>query len=221
MLAPCPYLDHHNEQKIFTEINPDITPEEFHLLTASGFRRNNNILYKQSCPNCQKCVSVRIPVASFRPNKSERRVLKKNDMIEISDNTSIHKEEYQLFIRYQKNRHQESEMLSMQFEDYKTMINTNTVQSNQLKIKQNDKTIGIMLYDETLDAYSAVYSFYDPDLEKQSLGKFLILKLIEKAQENNKRFIYLGYWIKECQKMSYKSLFSPLEKLTQSGWEPF
>ena len=74
-----------------------------------------------------------------------------------------------------------------------------------------------MLADRQLDALSAVYSLFDPNLSDRSLGTYMILWLIEKAIKNKASYVYLGYWIKESKKMAYIKRFRPLEGLTSDG----
>lgn len=218
--APCPYLDKKTEQKIFTEITKDFTEEETTLLVASGFRRNNDIFYKQSCPGCTKCIPTRIPVQKFKLSKNAKRIISANKnltlQIEAGHATD---EDFDLFHRYQQTRHADSEMALMDINHYKEMIELRPVLTKQFKLYDEHKNIkAIMLCDITLDGYSAIYSFYDPDLEKKSLGKFMIYKLIEQAKRENKPYVYLGYWIDECKKMSYKGKYRPLEILDDEGW---
>ena len=66
---------------------------------------------------------------------------------------------------------------------------------------------------------SAVYTFYDPDLPKASLGVYNILWQINTAKELKLPYLYLGYWIKESPKMSYKANYQPLEGLIDNEWK--
>ncbi len=75
-----------------------------------------------------------------------------------------------------------------------------------------------MVCDKLDDGLSAVYTYFDPDYPKRSLGVFGILSQIQLAQELNLKYLYLGYWIKESQKMAYKSEYRPLELLVEKRW---
>jgi arginine-tRNA-protein transferase len=68
------------------------------------------------------------------------------------------------------------------------------------------------------NGYSAVYTYFDPAEYRRSLGVFAILYQIEKAKQAGLNALYLGYWIKNCQKMSYKTDYRPLEILVQNRW---
>ena len=65
-----------------------------------------------------------------------------------------------------------------------------------------------------------VYSFYDPDIGARGLGNYMILDQLEKCESQGLPYLYLGYWIDESPKMSYKKEFHPSEILTSRGWRP-
>jgi arginine-tRNA-protein transferase len=50
------------------------------------------------------------------------------------------------------------------------------------------------------------------------LGVYAVLWEIEEARRLQFDWIYLGYWIKECKKMSYKVEYQPLEYYWQGRW---
>ena len=73
------------------------------------------------------------------------------------------------------------------------------------------------LTDVLSDGLSMVYSFFDPSLQRRSLGTFIILWHIARARRLGLPYVYLGYWI-EGRKKIYKGRFLPLERLAPSGW---
>ena len=84
--------------------------------------------------------------------------------------------------------------------------------------REDNVLLGVSVTDSLNDGVSAIYNFYEPTLSSRSLGIFMILSLIRETSKQNKRFLYIGYWIKECKKMSYKNQFKPLEKLVNRKW---
>jgi arginine-tRNA-protein transferase len=69
------------------------------------------------------------------------------------------------------------------------------------------------------DGISAVYTFYDASDVKSSYGIHSIMWLIDWAKSLGLPYLYLGYWIKDSQKMAYKEQFQPQEKLIKEVWQ--
>lgn len=128
-------------------------------------------------------------------------------------------EQYALFRGYQHNRHHGGEMARMDFCDYQTLVEDTPVDTliNEVRSPEG-RLIGACLTDRMEDGFSAVYSFFDTNCGRQSLGTFMILWLIARASSLSLPFVYLGFWVAECDKMSYKARFQPLESYTPEGW---
>lgn len=217
---PCPYLPGRVERKLFTRISGPQAVEVNSNLSRAGFRRSHDIVYRPVCPNCQACVPVRIPVARFVPGRSLRRVMRANDDLTVSmAPAAATTEQYRLFINYQNARHDDSDMARMAMGDFVAMIDEGRADTNLLEARDDQGGLaGSMLTDQLEDGFSAVYSFYDARRENRSLGSFLILALIRQALAEGLPYVYLGYWIADSRKMTYKTRFQPLEALGPDGW---
>jgi leucyl-tRNA---protein transferase len=219
---PCPYIPGRVERKLFTRLSGPFVVEINSHLSQAGFRRSHDIVYRPVCPNCQACVPVRIPVGLFVPGRSLRRVDRINDDLLVGKTpATATTEQYRLFIAYQNQRHDESDMARMAMGDFTAMIDEGRADTFLLEARDdNDRLVGAMLTDRLEDGYSAVYSFFDTRQESRSLGSFLILALIRQALAEGLPYVYLGYWIAESRKMAYKTRFQPLEALGPDGWRP-
>lgn len=217
---PCPYLPGRTERKVVTEISgPDAEPLHDRLSRA-GFRRSHNIAYAPVCSGCNACVPIRIPVARFTPNRGLRKVLNANaGLIGHETPPRATAEQYQLFQRYQLARHGEGDMATMSFYDYRAMVEDTPIETSLVEFRDPDgKLVGACLTDRLGDGLSAVYSFFLPNMERRSLGTFTILWLIERAAQLELPHVYLGYWVRESQKMAYKTRFRPSEILVAGSW---
>ena len=217
---PCPYLPGRLESKVVTELTgPD--PTGLHDdLTRAGFRRSHTLVYKPACPACNACVPVRIPVGPFRPGRTHRRVLRRNaDLVVEESPLSATSEQYALFARYQAMRHGDGGMAAMDFTEYQAMIEDSAVETVVYEFRDADRRlVGVMLTDHLGDGLSGVYKFFDPDQPQRSAGTHMVLWLVEKARGLGLGYVYLGYWIENCSKMSYKTRFNPIEGLGPDGW---
>ncbi|OAN50820.1 arginyltransferase [Paramagnetospirillum marisnigri] len=219
---PCPYLSGRLERKIVTELNGSDADALHEALSRAGFRRSHSIAYTPACPGCSACIPVRILVDSFQPNRTMRRIARVN--AELSATVVPAKataEQFRLFARYQESRHSGGDMAQMGFYDYRSMVEDSPVDTFLVEFRQPDATLtAVCLADRIGDGLSAVYSFFEPDLAAHSLGTLVVLWLVGEAQRLGLPHLYLGYWIEESRKMSYKTRFQPLEAFGPDGWRP-
>ncbi len=222
----CPYLADRNEQKIFTYLSGHKAQMHMQLLSENGFRRSQNIIYRPSCKNCDECKSIRVVAKNYKPTKSHKRILQKNKIIKPQQiEAKATKEHYALFKKYLVNRHNEGGMADMDYADFKDMIEDTAINTSIIEYRleingeQKKQLVGVALIDILFDGISMVYSFFDPELNNFSLGTFMVIDNIYRSLARNNEYLYLGYWIKNSQKMSYKANFKPLEFYIEgSGW---
>jgi arginine-tRNA-protein transferase len=217
---PCPYLPGRTERKIVTELTgPDA--EALHdRLSRAGFRRSHNIAYSPVCPGCTACIPIRIRVAEFEPNRTQRKLDRVNgDIAGFEMPSRATAEQFALFQRYQQARHGEGDMAAMGFYDYRAMVEDTPITTGMVEFRDaEDRLVGACLTDWLSDGLSAVYSFFDPAEARRSLGSWAILWLISRARALGMPYVYLGYWVPESRKMAYKSRFRPSEVLISGAW---
>ncbi|MEQ8194355.1 MAG: arginyltransferase [Rhodospirillales bacterium] len=220
---PCPYLPGQVERRVVTELIGR-QAEYFHdNLTSAGFRRSHSIAYAPACPTCDACIAVRIDARRFAPSRSQRRIINVNrDLFAANRPPEATQEQYALFTRYQKARHGMGDMAKMNFTDYQALVEETPVETEICEFTDvRGSLMAACLTDCVHDGLSAVYSFFEPDLPSRSLGSYMILWLIEEAPARNLDYVYLGFWVDGCDKMSYKAKFQPLEAYSNGVWRPF
>lgn len=224
---PCPYLDGRSERKLFTALQGDNAERLNDALSKQGFRRSQNVLYRPSCAECSACLSARIRVADFTPNKSQRRALRRNRHLR-RDATSpwATEDQYGLFRRYLDSRHADGGMADMDIFEFAAMIEETPVKSRIVEYSAppapgelRRKLTAVCLTDVLDDGLSMVYSFYDPDQRGGSLGTYIILDHIELARKAGLPFVYLGYWVPGSRKMGYKAGFDALDIYKGGRWQ--
>ena len=219
--SPCPYLPDRMERKIFTQLDPLDGPHLNDYLTHAGFRRSQNVIYRPACENCRECRSLRVEVQNFRPTKSMKRVLRKNADLTVTSKYAVAThEQFDLLQRYLNARHSGGGMTDMDFARYEMMAEECASETSITEFRTPDGTlIAAMLVDQLTDGMSLVYSFFDPEHSDRSLGNLMILKHISMCIAENFEYLYLGYWVPDSPKMSYKARFRPCETLTHIGWK--
>ena len=217
---PCPYVAGRTERKMVTEITGPDADAVHDRLSRAGFRRSHNIAYAPVCPACRACVPIRIPVATFEPDRTQKRVVRANAGVTGIDRPArATAEQFGLFGRYQKARHGEGDMATMSFFDFRAMVEDTPITTRIVEFRNTaDRLVGACLVDRLGDGLSAVYSFFEPDGEHRSLGTHAILWLIKRAEELGLGYVYLGYWVPDSRKMTYKARFRPGEILAGGRW---
>ena len=228
--APCPYLPGRNERKVFTELKGPHADALNDALGRIGFRRSQNVAYRPSCLDCVSCVSVRVVADEFRASSTQRRNLKANgDLVVTECRPWSTTEQYDLLRRYLASRHPGGGMAAMDEVDFADMIEHSPVSSSIIEYREPSpdgsvpgRLIGACLTDRQGDGLSMIYSFYDPDHRTRAgLGNFIILDHIRRAAEEGLPYVYLGYWVNGSARMQYKVRYRPLERLGREGWQRF
>ncbi|PCH66307.1 MAG: arginyltransferase [Rhodobacteraceae bacterium] len=218
---PCPYLTGRMERKLFTALQGDSAARLNNSLSQQGFRRSQNVLYRPSCAECSACLSARIDVAAFRPTKSQKRTLRRNQTIARQATSPwATEEQYALFRRYLDTRHADGGMADMDVFEFSAMIEETPVRSRVIEYTDQRDLVAVSLTDVLGDGVSMVYSFFTPERPSESLGTFMILDHIEIAREAGLPYVYLGYWVPGSDKMGYKARFSGLEVYSGGKWQP-
>jgi leucyl-tRNA---protein transferase len=228
--SPCPYLAGKEERKVFTHLVGERAGELNNILTQGGFRRSQSIAYRPACEGCRACVSVRVVVKDFQPTQSMRRITRRNADITSEMRIAVPtSEQYSIFRAYLDSRHRDGGMADMTVLDYAMMVEDSHIETRIIEYRRREPgpgpakrgsgdLVAIGLTDVLGDGLSMVYSFFEPDEAARSLGTFMVLDHIARAQSMGLAYVYLGYWVRGSRKMDYKSRFLPQERLMPDGW---
>ena len=216
----CSYLDDRIATTGFVDPNIAVDNQLYGRLSAMGFRRSGNHLYTPLCGGCNACVSARIPVASFSPNRSQKRCSKGNADVAIRHTSSIDFDEhYPVYHEYICDRHENGDMYPPSREQFDQFLGSVRDCTTFLEFRVANRLIGCAVVDVLPNALSAIYTYFDPACSSRSLGTLAVLRQVALAQELGLKYLYLGYWIADCQKMRYKTNYRPLELLRENAWQ--
>jgi arginyl-tRNA--protein-N-Asp/Glu arginylyltransferase len=217
----CSYLDNLQATTLFADPEATMNNTIYNQLSGYGFRRSGNYIYKPQCLNCQACISVRIPVHEFSMNRQQQRVWKKNQDITVRRVApTYYQNHYDLYVRYIKQRHADGDMYPPSVAQYLSFLFSDWSDTHLYEFLLDDKLVAVAVCDVLKNGLSAVYTFYDTAYEQRSLGTYAILWEIDCTQKIGMDFLYLGYWVKDSPKMTYKRNFKPLEALIEQLWRP-
>lgn len=216
---PCSYLDDREATTLFIDPNAEIDALLYSQLSALGFRRSGGYLYRPHCRDCQACIPARIPVEQFCPDRRQRRILRANADLTVTRVLDISSDEYYaLYARYIESRHNDGDMYPPSREQYASFLTREWGVTTFQAFHMQGKLLAVAVVDMMENGLSAIYTFYDPAEARRSLGTYAVLWQIEECQRLGLPHVYLGYWIKECRKMSYKSSYRPLELFLDNCW---
>ena len=102
--------------------------------------------------------------------------------------------------------------------DYVSLLTSPDINTRLFEFRTGKQLVAVSVTDHLDNGLSAVYTFYDPDMARRSPGVFTLLWQIEQCRRLDLNWLYLGYWISECRKMSYKDQYRPCEILAPEGW---
>jgi arginine-tRNA-protein transferase len=216
----CSYLPDRQATTMFVDPRAQVDKRLYSQLTALGFRRSGSHYYRPHCENCNACIPVRLRVEEFSPDRSQRRVLKKNsDLTCRMVRAGFTERYYELYARYIEERHADGDMYPPSREQFTSFLVEGATDSWFLEILDQEQLVGLAAIDKLDEGLSAIYTVFDPAYEHRSLGTFAVLWQIEEARRLELPYLYLGYWIADCGKMNYKTRFRPIEALRDGHWQ--
>jgi arginyl-tRNA--protein-N-Asp/Glu arginylyltransferase len=220
--SACPYLPNRKERKVFTRLDINDGPALNDALTHAGFRRSQAVLYRPACEGCDECRSVRIDATHFDWKRRWRKIIARNSDVRVStDRVEATSEQYDLMSAYLNSRHGDGDMAGMSFGEYAMMVEEGAQRTHVTEYRDAaGKLIAGVLTDILKDGPSLIYSFFDPEESRRSLGSLIVLDAVRQAQDGGFPHVYLGYWVRGSRKMEYKAQYQPLQVLTPDGWQP-
>jgi arginine-tRNA-protein transferase len=199
-----------------------LAPDEYAAFMLDGWRRFGRTLIRPRCMECNCCRSLRVDVARFRPDRSQRRTRKANEgAVRLRIGTpAATPEKVALFDRFHAERSEARGWPSHDSGDsggYVVSFVDNPFPTQEWCYFLDDVLIGVGYVDELSVGLSAIYFAYDPGHCGRSLGTWNVLSLLDRASALGLPHVYLGYHVAGCPSLEYKARFRPNETLDADG----
>jgi arginyl-tRNA--protein-N-Asp/Glu arginylyltransferase len=223
---PCPYIDSQTAVNLILDPHYPVDGPLYGRLLENGFRRNGGLYYRPFCNACRACISVRLDLDRFTPNRAQRRTAARNDdLVAGLVPAAFSDEHFQLYLEYQSVRHTGDSMDDPDPDKYQRFLVESDMDTwfMELRRRGDGALKAVAIVDFVDNGLSAIYTFFDPHEPRRSLGTQAILSQIDIGHGAGLSWLYLGYWIADSAKMAYKSRFRPLQcfRPTNSRWEAF
>jgi len=212
--APCGYLPDKQASSLLFDPSETVDAELFMQLCEYGFRRSGGQFYRPRCPSCNACMPVRVMASEFVPNRQQKRNLKRNADLTLNIVTPRFTEEYyDLYARYIEGKHADGDMYPPSPKQFSDFLLYDLPFTRFYEFRLEKRLLAVAVTDELPRGLTAVYTFYEPNEEQRSLGRFAILSQINQCKEQGLPALYLGYAISECRKMNYKTQYQPIQMM--------
>lgn len=219
MSMKCPYQLPYRATFYQALFGP-LTDHIMELFLAAGYRRNGNSLYTMRCQSCSSCIPIRLHPCEFKPNRDQRRVLKRNSDITVSFNSvRMSEENLMLCEQFLKERYPHENNTALGY--YSSFFMNHIVTSLEFHFRKDGKLLGNGIVDIGENWMNAVYFYFDTDESKRSLGTFNILNMIDFCKQKSIEYLYLGYYIPAVSAMNYKNRFRPYYLKQDDIWKRF
>jgi arginyl-tRNA--protein-N-Asp/Glu arginylyltransferase len=220
----CPYLPD-QQSTLEYKVVARLSGKEYEDLMNQGYRKFGPLLFHPVCPSCQECRPLRIDVARFAPDRSQKRTLKRNSDLEIRfAPPTVDDARLDLYHRYHASQEDRKGWPAMYKDasDYAFSFIHSPVPGIEISLWEEGILRAIVLTEITPNVVSGVYHFHDPEISDRGLGTFGMLHTIELARQMGKPWAYFGYYVADCRSLNYKSRFRPCELLYEDGvWRPY
>lgn len=216
--SPCPYLNEMASRSAYKYVF-DSTFTLNTILTEHGYRRFGRYYSKPICQDCNKCLSIRIDATNFIFTKSAKKAIKRNKNTISYISSPICDEDhiklYRKYHLYMKDK-KDWKFYDLSYQKYYELYVEGAGDfGKEISYYDKEKLICVDLIDFVKNGISSIYCYYDPDYSWYSLGKFSLLRQIMMAKSNELRWIYLGFYVKDCPSLSYKGEYKPFESLKE------
>jgi arginyl-tRNA--protein-N-Asp/Glu arginylyltransferase len=219
---PCGYLPEQTAVTVFADPEATMDTAIYSALAEFGFRRSGSHVYTPHCPHCHACIPARVPVSVFKPNRTQRRRARTSVDISVTITKPVFREEaFSLYQKYIATRHTGGGMDDPDPEKYIDFLTSSWGQTEFIEFRHHGRLLAVAVQDVLNRGLSSVYTFFDPEFSGLSLGHYALLWQINETRRRNLPWLFLGYWIENCQKMSYKQEYRPIELFRDGRWQRF
>jgi arginyl-tRNA--protein-N-Asp/Glu arginylyltransferase len=216
---PCAYLPS-EIASLDMRVMLDVGAVQLERMLERGWRRFGPVYFRPACSECEECVSLRVVAERFRPSKSQRRSARACARLRrVVGEPCVDTERLELYAKWHADREgarrwapnpQTPDRYALEFAFPHPCAREAAFYDDEA----GGRLVGVGLFDETPNALSAAFFFYDPRYASLSPGTANVVSLIADARAQGRAHVYLGYRVAGCASLRYKARFGPHELLS-------
>jgi len=217
----CPYLADRPARMPLRLPARSLRADELDQRLAAGDRRQGVVLYRTECPGCTACVPLRLDVSRFEPNRTHKRTAARGDRllkVELGPPVLDDRRVY-LYNRHKLLRGLGDENGLIDRDGYSAFLVETCCDSFEMRFIYEGELVAVAIIDRGFASLSAVYCYYEPDLQKLSIGTYSILKQLQLCRQWGMHYLYLGLYVEGSPTMAYKAKFFPHQQRRNGRWQ--
>ena len=203
----------------------EVSPRQLDAFLENGWRHFGAHFFRYNLGfyenEIRRVLPFRVRLSDFTFSKSQRRIFKKNQDLQIVVRPIEITEDKKILFNRHKQRFSSGAPRSIY--DFLERDAANTpCKAMEICVLNKEKLLAASFFDVGETAVSGIYAMFAPEENSRSLGIFTMLLEIDFAVEHGKKFYYQGYAYEGNSFYDYKKRFSALEKFDWRGnWGKF
>lgn len=222
--SSCSYLPSEQSRTEYRFVT-SLTAQEYGELIHQGWRRFGHLLFRPQCVACHACHSLRVAVAEFQPNRSQKRNIRANAGVAVLiGSPQFDEQRMRLYGEFHDARSEQrgwARESGSDFEHYLESFMVGPLPIMEFSYWEGERLLGVGFFEEVPDGLSAIYCFYSPEAQARGIGTLNVLTGIEETRRRGLMFLHLGYYVRGCLSLEYKANFKPNQLLNHQTlrWE--
>lgn len=214
--SACSYLPG-QQSLMHYRVALSLRADRYESLLARGWRRFGRTMFRPVCRLCAECRSLRVDIAGFRPSKSQRRIARRNESVQLTIQApTMTTEHLDLYNSYHADMHERRGWAFNEIDEdqyFESFVDGRWPFAREFQYRLQGRLVGLGLVDMTGSVMSSIYFIHAPDVREMGMGTASVLREVEAGRQTGHRWLYMGYYIRDCGSMNYKNRYRPYQLL--------
>lgn len=202
-----------------------VLPEQMDSLWANGWRHFGTHFFRYNVgfliDDLRFVLPLRIRLANFSFSKSQRRVLRRNEDLDVTIRPVAIDEASEVLFHRHKTRFNHAVPESI-YNFISPRPDISPCEAKEIRVSRDGQLLAVSYFDVGRSATSGIYAMFEPTVTDRSLGIFTMLKEIEFSIDTGREFYYQGYAYQGPSFYDYKKRLRGTEAFDwRDSWDVF